>query len=243
MPERKLMLVQRVTLQASVISERNASAALGGVQRPRSLDAEDDEGTEMKVIDNRRPVQFITRATFDIPQSSPVDSSIEFPTFREHTTKLEKSKINVNGTEGTSSLPFPPYNVNNVKCVMSGPSSVYSVMSWPSPNISMGKHVPFYARFLFFFLFVFWGCTPAICINMMFNWQVRHYIFVFALLLCRLISSILSCGRNLIWASRQARFITLVLKIITDVWIGLESSAIILRFHFTIMILWSETVS
>lgn len=124
-------------LQESVASERNASAALGGVQRPRSLDAEDDEGTEMKVIDHRRPVQFITRATFDIPQT-PVDSTIEFPTFREHTTKLEKSKINANGTEGTSSLPFPPYN--NVKCVMSGPSSVYSVMSWPSPNISMGKN-------------------------------------------------------------------------------------------------------
>ena len=122
-------------MQASVVSERNASAALGGVQRPRSLDAEDDEGTEMKVIDHRR---FITRATFDIPQT-PVDSTVEFPNFREHTTKLEKSKINVNGTEGTGSLPFSAYN--NVKCVMSGPSSVYSVMSWPSPNISMGKFI------------------------------------------------------------------------------------------------------
>ncbi|KAJ8676422.1 hypothetical protein QAD02_012209 [Eretmocerus hayati] len=121
-------------LEASIISERNASAALRGVPRPRSLDAEDDEGTEMKVIDHRRPVQFITHATFDIPRTS-VDSGIEFPTFREHTTKLEKSKINVNGTEGTSSLPFSPYN--NVKCVMSGPSNVYSVMSWQSSNISM----------------------------------------------------------------------------------------------------------
>jgi hypothetical protein len=132
--------VARVTFQATVISERNASAALGGVQRPRSLDAEDDEGTEMKIIDHRRPVQFITRATFDIPQT-PVDSTIEFPTFREHTTKLEKSKINVNGTEGTNSLPFPQYN--NVKCVMNGPSNVYSVMSWPSPNISMGTYLYF----------------------------------------------------------------------------------------------------
>lgn len=124
-------------LQASVISERNATATLAGVQRPRSLDAEDDEGTEMKVIDHRRSVQFISRATLDIPQT-PVDSTIEFPTFREHTTKLEKLKINVNGTEGTSSLPFPSYN--NVKCVMSGTSNVYSMMSaWPSPNISMGE--------------------------------------------------------------------------------------------------------
>ncbi|XP_031783609.1 uncharacterized protein LOC100678715 isoform X2 [Nasonia vitripennis] len=121
--------------EESAASERNASAALGGVQRPRSLDAEDDEGTEMKVIDHRRHLQFISRATIDIPQT-PVDSTIEFPTFREHTTKLEKSKINANGTEGTSSLPFPPYN-NNIKCVMSGPPNVYSVMSWPSPNISM----------------------------------------------------------------------------------------------------------
>ncbi|XP_011498438.1 PREDICTED: uncharacterized protein DDB_G0284459 [Ceratosolen solmsi marchali] len=138
------MVIGLEDFEASVVSERNASAALGGVQRPRSLDAEDDEGTEMKIIDHRRPVQFITRATFDITQT-PVDSTIEFPTFREHTTKLEKSKINVNGTEGTSSLPFPQYN--NVKCVMSGPPNVYSVMSWPSPNISMvsrltAQHIP-----------------------------------------------------------------------------------------------------
>lgn len=128
-------------LQASTISERNVSTTLGSVQQPGSLEAEDDEGTEMKVIDNRRPGhQFITRASFEIPNShSSVDSHIEFPTFREHTTKLDKSKIS-NGTEGTSSSnsnPFPSYG--NLKCVMSTPSSVYSVMSWPSPNISMGK--------------------------------------------------------------------------------------------------------
>lgn len=97
----------------------------------------------MKVIDNSRPKQFITHATFDIPQT-PVDANIEFPSFREHTTKLDKSKINVNGgSEGTASIPFAIQNNVNRNGVMSAGSSVYSVMSWQTPNISMGKFVFF----------------------------------------------------------------------------------------------------
>ncbi|XP_058788740.1 uncharacterized protein LOC131662813 isoform X2 [Phymastichus coffea] len=136
-------------LEASLISEQNASAALGGVQWLRSLDPQDQQGTEMKVIGQQqqlRPVHFITRATLEVPPSD--GSTVDSSTSREDTIKLDKSKINVNGSERTNSssssssttinpnaLPLSSYN-NAVKCVMGGPSSVYSVM-WPTPSISM----------------------------------------------------------------------------------------------------------
>lgn len=132
-------------LQVGSISERNVGSTASGIQRPRSLDAENDGGTEMKIIEPRRPVQYITRATFDITQT-PVDTTIEFP-IREH--KQEKSKISVNGTEVTGPLSFPSHN--SVKCGIASNSSstnqnkivpsLCSVMpaSWQTQNITMGK--------------------------------------------------------------------------------------------------------
>ncbi|XP_032691335.1 uncharacterized protein DDB_G0284459-like isoform X7 [Odontomachus brunneus] len=130
--------------QVGAISERNIGSTASGVQRPRSLDTETDEGTEMKIIEPRRPVQYITRATFDITQT-PVDTTIEFP-IREH--KQEKSKISVNGTEVTGALSFQPHN--SVKCGIASNSSsssqgskvvpsLCSVMpsSWQTQNITM----------------------------------------------------------------------------------------------------------
>lgn len=107
----------------------------------------------MKIIEPRRPVQVISRANFDAAQT-PVDTAIEFP-IREQTSKqTDKSKVSsVNGTETSGALSLQTYN--SVKCVVSGTlnltastpqgkvisSSLYSVMpvSWPSPNIAMGK--------------------------------------------------------------------------------------------------------
>ncbi|XP_033216058.1 uncharacterized protein LOC117172348 isoform X3 [Belonocnema kinseyi] len=133
-------------------NERNTTtASVGGVQqRPRSIEAEEDEGTEMKIIEPRRPVQFITRATFDIAQT-PVDTTIEFP-FREHTVKPEKSssKLAINGSDASSALPFTTYNSVRVLGNSSSASnatsqgkvivpSMYSVMpvTWSSPNLAM----------------------------------------------------------------------------------------------------------
>ncbi|XP_051160853.1 uncharacterized protein LOC127281269 isoform X4 [Leptopilina boulardi] len=134
-------------------NDRNTSSTPSGggsVQRSRSIETEDDEGTELKIIEPRRPVQFITRATFDIAQT-PVDSTIEFP-FRDH-QKDEKStsKLAINGTDASSALPFTTYN--SVR-VLGNPSStsnatstqgkvivpsVYSVMpvTWSSSNLAM----------------------------------------------------------------------------------------------------------
>lgn len=111
-----------------------------GIQRPRSLDTENDEGTEMRIIEPRKPIHYVTRATLD------VDSPIEFP-IRDH--KQEKSKMSVNGTEVTGTL-FQPHN--SVKCSIGGASnssstsqskivpSLCSVMpSWPAQNLTMGK--------------------------------------------------------------------------------------------------------
>lgn len=143
-------------------NDRNASTPSGGsVQRSRSIETEDDEGTELKIIEPRRPVQFITRATFDIAQT-PVDSTIEFP-FRDH-QKDEKatSKLAINGSDASSALPFTTYN--SVR-VLGNPSStsnaastqgkvivpsMYQVMpvTWSSSNLAMGE-----CCFLFFFKF------------------------------------------------------------------------------------------
>jgi len=134
-------------LQVGAISERNVGSAASGVQRPRSLDTENDEGTEMKILEPRKPIHYVTRATFDITQT-PVDTTIEFP-IRDH--KQEKSKISVNGTEMTGALSFQSHN--SVKCGISSASnsssssqgkvvpSLCSVMpaSWQTQNITMGK--------------------------------------------------------------------------------------------------------
>ncbi|XP_015592935.1 uncharacterized protein LOC107266701 isoform X2 [Cephus cinctus] len=142
------MVIDLGEVEVSGIGEHNATVTGAGAQRPHSLDTEDDEGTEMKIIEPRRPVQFITRATFDITQT-PVDTTIEFP-IREHNGKQDKPKVSVNGTEPTGALSFPTYN--SMKCVVGGTSggsstqqnkvlvpNVYSVMpvNWPSPNITM----------------------------------------------------------------------------------------------------------
>jgi len=134
-------------LQVGAISERNVGSTASGIQRPRSLDTENDEGTELKIIEPRKPIHYVTRATFDITQT-PVDTTIEFP-IRDH--KQEKSKMSVNGTEVTGAL-FQPHN--NVKCGIGGASnssntsqskivpSLCSVMpaSWQTQNITMGKN-------------------------------------------------------------------------------------------------------
>lgn len=117
-----------------------------GIQRPRSLDTENDEGTEMRIIEPRKPIHYVTRATLD------VDSPIEFP-IRDH--KQEKSKMSVNGTEVTGTL-FQPHN--SVKCGIGGTSnssstsqskivpSLCSVMpSWPTgQNLTMAGKINIY---------------------------------------------------------------------------------------------------
>ncbi|XP_011346881.2 uncharacterized protein LOC105284797 isoform X2 [Ooceraea biroi] len=122
------MVIDLGDVEVGAISERNVASAASGVQRPRSLDAENDEGTEMKILEPRKPIHYVTRATFDITQA-PVDTTIEFP-LREH--KQEKSKISVNGAEMTGALSFQSHN--SVKCGIGGASN--------SSSSSQGKVVP-----------------------------------------------------------------------------------------------------
>ena len=136
-------------LQVAGSNERNTAVSVGGVQCPRSVEADDDDGTEMKIIEPRRPVQFITRATFDIAQT-PVDTTIEFP-FREHTVKQEKSsKLAFNGSDASSALPFTAYNSVRVlgnsssasnATTQGKPINMFSVMpvTLSTPNMTMGK--------------------------------------------------------------------------------------------------------
>ncbi|XP_024880999.1 uncharacterized protein LOC112460521 isoform X3 [Temnothorax curvispinosus] len=139
------MVIDLGDVEVGAISERNVGSTASGIQRPRSLDTENDEGTELKIIEPRKPIHYVTRATFDITQT-PVDTTIEFP-IRDH--KQEKSKMSVNGTEVTGAL-FQPHN--SVKCSIGGASngsstsqskivpSLCSVMpaSWQTQNITMG---------------------------------------------------------------------------------------------------------
>ncbi|XP_076682310.1 twenty-four isoform X3 [Andrena cerasifolii] len=118
------MVIDLGDAEVGTISERNVGPAISGVQRPHSLDTEDDEGTEMKIIEPRRP-QYISHTTFDIAQT-PVDTTIDF-SFREHSGKQDKSKISVNGT-----LSFQTFN--SVKCGIGGTSNTSSA--------SQGKVVP-----------------------------------------------------------------------------------------------------
>lgn len=111
------------------ISDRNVGSTISGVQRPHSLDTEDDEGTEMKIIEPRRS-QYISRPTFDIAQT-PVDTTIDF-SFREHSGKQDKSKISVNGIEVTGALSIQTFN--SVKCGIGGTAN--------SSSTSQGKVVP-----------------------------------------------------------------------------------------------------
>lgn len=106
------------------ISERNVGSTISGVQRPHSLDIEDDEGIEMKIIEPRRS-QYKSRTTFDIGQT-PVDTTIDF-SFREYYGKQDKTKISVNGT-----LSFQTFN--SVKCGIGGTAN--------SSNTSQGKVIP-----------------------------------------------------------------------------------------------------
>ncbi|XP_011867259.1 PREDICTED: actin cytoskeleton-regulatory complex protein PAN1 isoform X2 [Vollenhovia emeryi] len=138
------MVIDLGDVEVGAISERNVGSTASGIQRPRSLDTENDEGTELKIIEPRKPIHYVTRATFDITQT-PVDTTIEFP-IRDH--KQEKSKMSVNGTEVTGAL-FQPHN--SVKCSIGGASngsstsqskivpSLCSVMpaSWQTQNITM----------------------------------------------------------------------------------------------------------
>ncbi|XP_012266846.2 uncharacterized protein LOC105692311 isoform X1 [Athalia rosae] len=147
-PKPDYMVIDLSDVEGGGLGEHNVAGAGGGAQRPHAIDTEDDEGTEMKVIEPRLPVQFRTHATLDIAQT-PVDSSIEFP-IREHNGKQDKSKVSVNGTEATNARQFPPFNT--MKCIVGGPSvgansqqgkvpvpNVYSMMNWSStsPNLAM----------------------------------------------------------------------------------------------------------
>ncbi|CAK9825577.1 hypothetical protein ANTRET_LOCUS3554 [Anthophora retusa] len=123
------MVIDLGDAEVGTISERNVGSTIGGVQRPHSLDTEDDEGIEMKIIEPRRP-QYISRTTFDIAQT-PVDTAIDF-SLREHSGKQDKSKISVNGTEVTGSLSFQTFN--SVKCGIGGTAN--------SSSTSQGKVVP-----------------------------------------------------------------------------------------------------
>nr|XP_031838861.1 putative uncharacterized protein DDB_G0277255 [Nomia melanderi] len=123
------MVIDLGDAEVGTISERNVGSTISGVQRPHSLDTEDDDGIEMKIIEPRRP-QYISRTTFDIAQT-PVDTTIDF-SLREHGGKQDKSKISVNGTEITGSLSFQTFNT--VKCGIGGTSN--------SSTASQGKAVP-----------------------------------------------------------------------------------------------------
>ncbi|XP_018347375.1 PREDICTED: probable serine/threonine-protein kinase DDB_G0282963 isoform X3 [Trachymyrmex septentrionalis] len=140
------MVIDLGDVEVGAISERNVGSTASGIQRPRSLDTENDEGTELKIIEPRKPIQqYVTRASFDIGGQTSVDTTIEFP-IRDH--KQEKSKMSVNGTEVTGAL-FQPHN--SVKCGIGGASngsstsqskivpSLCSVMpaSWQTQNITM----------------------------------------------------------------------------------------------------------
>lgn len=118
------MVIDLGDAEVGTISERNVGSTISGVQRPHSLDTEDDEGIEMKIIEPRRP-QYISRTTFDIAQT-PVDTTIDFSVC-EHTGKQDKSKISVNGT-----LSFQTFN--SVKCGIGGTAN--------SSSASQGKVVP-----------------------------------------------------------------------------------------------------
>ncbi|XP_029163148.1 protein split ends isoform X2 [Nylanderia fulva] len=132
------MVIDLGDVEVGAISERNVGSMASGIQRPRSLDTENDEGTEMRIIEPRKPIHYVTRATLD------VDSPIEFP-IRDH--KQEKSKMSINGADVTGTL-FQSHN--SVKCGISGASnssstsqskivpSLCSVMpSWQAQNITM----------------------------------------------------------------------------------------------------------
>ncbi|XP_011632719.1 uncharacterized protein LOC105424276 [Pogonomyrmex barbatus] len=144
---------------------------LGDVE---SLDTENDEGTELKIIEPRKPIHYVTRATFDITQT-PVDTTIEFP-IRDH--KQEKSKMSVNGTEVTGTL-FQPHN--SVKCGISGTSTnssstsqnkivpgLCTVMppSWQPQNITMVRGLctegPYVYIFFLMLLFIMIGVNIAL---------------------------------------------------------------------------------
>ncbi|XP_070154617.1 serine-rich adhesin for platelets isoform X5 [Polyergus mexicanus] len=138
-PESDYMVIDLGDIEVGAISERNVGSMASGIQRPRSLDTENDEGTEMRIIEPRKPIHYVTLATLD------VDSPIEFP-IRDH--KQEKSKMSVNGTEVTGTLCQPH---NSVKCSIGGASnssstsqskivpSLCSVMpSWQAQNLTLG---------------------------------------------------------------------------------------------------------
>lgn len=137
--------------QSSGVSEQNASATLGGVHEqhqqqqptgPRLLDADDDEGTEMKVIDNSSRTQFITHASLTVSQAAAaagsssnstnnnqnqVDSGINFSSLEKNNTT--NSNDNVNNITNKTELPFPPYNG---KLMTIGAGSTLSFLSWTS---------------------------------------------------------------------------------------------------------------
>ncbi|KAK0159429.1 hypothetical protein PV328_010307 [Microctonus aethiopoides] len=102
-----------IDIEVNGLSERSAvsNSSLNNSQRQQHDDntvVDDGEGTEMKTIEPRRPMQLISRATFDTVDM-PVDTTIEFP-LREHIgNKPDKGKITISGT-----LQLTTYN--NAKC-------------------------------------------------------------------------------------------------------------------------------
>ncbi|XP_066585679.1 serine-rich adhesin for platelets-like isoform X2 [Prorops nasuta] len=139
------MLINLSDFEVGAISEQNVSSGMSSVTRACSFDADDEEGTEMRIMEPRRSVKQLIRTPFEI--QTPVDTTIEFP-IHEHNGRQEKSKMTVNGMDVTTALPF---QTNSVKCVISGNSNsantaqaklvsnLYPTIpaTWPSQNIAM----------------------------------------------------------------------------------------------------------
>ncbi|XP_015119684.1 uncharacterized protein LOC107042938 [Diachasma alloeum] len=135
-----------IDIEVNGLSDRNvvtSGASSGGTQRPHSaLDINDDEGTEMKIIEPRRPMQLISRTHFETVQT-PVDSGVDY-SLREHSGKQDKPKISFNGPEISGTLQLQSYN--NVKCVVNGTmsggqqgkvgSSILPIMHLPAMAVS-----------------------------------------------------------------------------------------------------------
>ncbi|XP_057323619.1 uncharacterized protein LOC130666529 isoform X1 [Microplitis mediator] len=119
------------------LNDKDAVNSNDSINSPRiiqsNINGEDTEGTEMKIIEPRRPVQVISCPTFDTEETS-VDSSIEFP-LHEYNCKQDKPKFTINGT-----LQLTTYN--NAKCnVTSGTVSGVQQSKVTTSNLLPIMHV------------------------------------------------------------------------------------------------------
>ncbi|XP_044598662.1 GATA zinc finger domain-containing protein 7-like isoform X2 [Cotesia glomerata] len=119
------------------LNNKDAVSSNNLINSPRiiqsSVNGEDTEGIEMKIIEPRRPVQVISCPTFDTEETS-VDSSIEFP-LHEYNCKQDKPKFTINGT-----IQLTTYN--NAKCnVTSGTISGVQQNKVTTSNLLPIMHV------------------------------------------------------------------------------------------------------